>query len=115
MKAISLGIFSHMRKKNYPSSIYPFTSNNVIPKDMIDNIFGIIDIVSIALSRCDKCYFHLDGIEFPLYEKSFTCQELKFILDHPYLLDKVQFLMNNKELTEIEALTYIQRTDLITN
>lgn len=115
MKAITLGIFSKMSMKYWKSDEickYPF--NNVIPRDMLAEYNSIMEIVSLGLSRCDKCYFHLDGILFPLSDNSFTCQELKFVLDHPYLLDKIQFMLNDKELTESEALTYIQRTDLIT-
>lgn len=111
-----LGIFrkTERLRVKYSASVYPFTDNGLID----DNTYwgnGLMQIVEIALSRCTKCYFVLDDIHLPLREDaSITCRELSFILNHPYLLEKVVFIKYNKELTEVEALTYLRRQDLIT-
>lgn len=83
---------------------YPFR----LPKDFGDSV---IDVVSIALSRCNKCHFVLDWVEFPLNpDISVTCRELEFVLNHPYLLDKTQFWINGREITEEEALNIINKS-----
>lgn len=115
-KSIVLGMFDVRdfveTEKKYNASQYPF--RNIISYELWYEAVSIIETVSLALSRCDKCYFILTGIEFPLNpEESYTCKELKFILNHPILLDKVIFVLDGKELSEEEALTYLRREDLI--
>lgn len=113
---IALGIFSHMNKKallDKNISIYPFTSNEVIDNSTYIDCCDVMSLISIALSRCTKCYFYFDGIKLPLSKDSYTCMELEFILDHEYILDKVQFILANEEITQKQALTFLNRFDLI--
>lgn len=119
MKNIILGMFDviygHNLEAAYQCSAYPF--KKLLDRDMFHNSDNIIDVVSLAISRCDKCYFVLDNIVLPINNGehlSYTCKELEFILEHPYLLDKVQFLSRGNEISQKKVLEYLGRTDLIT-
>ena len=104
---MALGIFQHIHEKHRHLK-YPF--RDVVPQDFYGDTTTntLMDIVSMGLSRCTKCYFYLDGIYFPLSNKFWTGEELIFILNHPYLLDKVRFILNNEELTQEKALEIIK-------
>jgi hypothetical protein len=87
--------FAEARAK-YKASNYPFVS-------LLEWEGGlsIIDIVNKAIRKCDKCYFVLDGIKTPLRPvDSVTCDELVHIFEHPWLLDKVTFVLAGKEVSE---------------
>jgi hypothetical protein len=118
MKSIILGLFmsiySYGLKKRFNASTYPFWDNDVLSAELVNGTAGILEVVKLALSRC---YFVLDGIKFPFNSStnSWTCHELLYILDNPIYLEKVVFVLDNKELSENEALTYLGRADLITN
>lgn len=98
-KNIILGIYGMSQfydaQKLYDCYEYPFP--NVIDENLFAFSYGIMKVVSIALSRCDKCYFILDEIRVPLNpETSFTCRELRYVLNNPFIMDKITFLLNSE-------------------
>lgn len=85
--------------KLYDCSSYPFP--DILNHSFFMEAESILSLVSLALSRCDKCYFVLDDIKIPLNPQvSFTCEELRFVLNNPFLMDKITFLLDNEVIDE---------------
>jgi len=95
------------RLKDSSLQTYPF-SELLTDWDYCINL-GIIDLVAMACSHCDKIYFVLDDITFPLRRKVYTCSELLLILNDKHFLNKTIFILDNKELSEGEFKEWLNK------
>lgn len=96
--------------KNSSYHTYPF-SESLTDWDYCINL-GIIDLVAMACSHCDKIYFSLDELILPLSQnpgESYTCNELSLILRNKRFLDKTTFFLDNKELTQEEFNNWLNK------
>lgn len=100
---ILLGLFNtgsfYYTQCKYSAEAYPFRVT--VPEDFFGACSGILDVVSLALSRCQWCIFVLDGLNpESLDYEGYTNKELLYILDNPYLLDKITFILDGAEVTQ---------------
>jgi len=109
MKNMILGFYHVITNKRtkYNASSYPFFSNSILNNTdliIVDNICKgkpntVLETVRLALEKCDKCYFILDDVKFPLdFSQSYTCKELHCVLSNPQFFEKTVFILNNEVL-----------------